>query len=131
MCVICAAIWRGSDKIILGADTRNGKISTSGWLEDSETEIIPFIKCYSKKGITQVISTDINVDGMLSGPSIELYQSILQEMPDLYLIASGGVSCMVDIENLQKAHVPAVIVGKAIYENRIPLKEIERFNLNN
>lgn len=121
----------GSDKIILGADTRNGKISTSGWLEDSETEIIPFIKCYSKKGITQVISTDINVDGMLSGPSIELYQSILQEMPDLYLIASGGVSCMVDIENLQKAHVPAVIVGKAIYENRIPLKEIERFNLNN
>lgn len=121
----------GSDKIILGADTRNGKISTSGWLEDSKIEIIPFINYYTEKGITQVISTDINVDGMLSGPSIELYQSILQEIPNLYLIASGGVSCMTDIENLQKAHVPAVIVGKAIYENHIPLKEIERFNLNN
>ncbi len=121
----------GSDKIILGADTRNGKISTSGWLEDSEIEIISFINDYTEKGITQVISTDINVDGMLSGPSIELYQSILQEIPNLYLIASGGVSCMTDIENLQKAHVPAVIVGKAIYENHISLKEIERFNLNN
>lgn len=121
----------GSDKIILGADTRNGKISTSGWLEDSKTEIIPFIKDYKTKGITQVISTDINVDGMLSGPSIKLYQGILQEMPDLYLIASGGVSCMTDIESLQSANLPAVIVGKAIYENRISLKEIERFNLNN
>ena len=121
----------GPDKIILGADTRNGKISTSGWLEDSEKEIIPFIKGYTEKGITQVISTDINVDGMLSGPSLSLYQSILQEIPNLYLIASGGVSCMADIENLEKAHIPAVIVGKAIYENRIQLKEVERFNLNN
>ena len=121
----------GPDKIILGADTRNGKISTSGWLEDSEKEIIPFIKGYTEKGIIQVISTDINVDGMLSGPSLSLYQSILQEIPNLYLIASGGVSCMADIENLEKAHIPAVIVGKAIYENRIQLKEVERFNLNN
>jgi phosphoribosylformimino-5-aminoimidazole carboxamide ribotide isomerase len=121
----------GPDKIILGADTRSGKISTSGWLEDSEKEIIPFIKGYTEKGITQVISTDINVDGMLSGPSLSLYQSILQEIPNLYLIASGGVSCMADIENLEKAHIPAVIVGKAIYENRIQLKEVERFNLNN
>ncbi len=121
----------GPDKIILGADTRNGRISTSGWLEDSKIGIIPFIKDYKAKGITQVISTDINVDGMLSGPSIKLYQSILNEIPNLYLIASGGVSSMYDIECLHNANIPAVIVGKAIYENHISIKEIERFNLNN
>ena len=121
----------GPNKIILGADTRNGKISTSGWLEDSETDIIPFIKDYVKKGISQVISTDINVDGMLSGPSINLYKSILDEISNLYLIASGGVCCMSDIEMLDNAKVPAVIVGKAIYENRISLKEIDCYNLNN
>ena len=82
------------------------------------------------QGITQVISTDINVDGMLSGPSINLYKEILDVMPELYLIASGGVSSMADIEALEQAEVPAVIVGKAIYEERISLKELEKFNLS-
>lgn len=120
----------GSDKIILGADTRNGKISTSGWIDDSNHDIIPFVKDYMTKGINKVISTDINVDGMLSGPSINLYKEMLAEMPNLYLIASGGVSAMHDIEALEAAGVPAVIVGKAIYENRISLKELEQFNLS-
>ena len=82
------------------------------------------------QGITQVISTVINVDGMLSGPSINLYKEILDVMPELYLIASGGVSSMADIEALEQAEVPAVIVGKAIYEERISLKELEKFNLS-
>lgn len=120
----------GSDKMILGADTRNGKISTSGWIDDSEHDVIPFINNYMTKGITKVISTDINVDGMLSGPSIELYKNILEVMPSLYLIASGGVSSMHDIDALNEANVPAVIVGKAIYEGRITLKELEKFNLS-
>ena len=120
----------GSDKIILGADTRNGKISTLGWVDDSEHDVIPFINDYMTKGITKVISTDINVDGMLTGPSINLYKNILEVMPSLYLIASGGVSSMHDIEALNEANVPAVIVGKAIYEGRITIKELEKFNLS-
>lgn len=120
----------GSDKIILGADTRNGKISTSGWIDDSEHDVIPFINNYMTKGITKVISTDINVDGMLSGPTVNLYKNILEVMPSLYLIASGGVSSMHDIDALNEANVPAVIVGKAIYEGRITLKELEKFNLS-
>lgn len=120
----------GSEKIILGADTRNGKISTLGWIDDSDLDIIPFVKDYMAKGINKVISTDINVDGMLTGPSIGLYKEMLAEMPNLYLIASGGVSAMHDIEALANAGVPAVIVGKAIYENRITIKELEQFNLS-
>ncbi|MBR3830189.1 MAG: 1-(5-phosphoribosyl)-5-[Muribaculaceae bacterium] len=119
----------GSEKIILGADARDGKISTSGWTNDSNHDIIPFIRNYMNQGITQVISTDINVDGMLRGPSVNLYKEILEVMPELYLIASGGVSSMADIEALEQAEVPAVIVGKAIYEERISLKELEKFNL--
>ena len=118
----------GSDAIILGADARNGKISTNGWLHDSEEQIVPFIRQYMEKGVTQVISTDINCDGMLSGPSLELYRSILAELPDLRLIASGGVSAMDDVEHLHEIGVPAVIVGKAIYEGRITMRELESFN---
>lgn len=118
----------GSDAIILGADARNGKISTNGWLHDSEEQIVPFIRQYMEKGVTQVISTDINCDGMLSGPSLELYRSILAELPDLRLIASGGVSAMGDVEHLHEIGVPAVIVGKAIYEGRITMRELESFN---
>lgn len=120
----------GTQKIILGADTRNGKVSTSGWLTDSDEDVIPFIKHYVEKGISQVISTDINVDGTLSGPSIELYQNIGKEIPSVYIIASGGVSSIADIESLDRIGVPAVIVGKAIYEGRITLSEIQSMNLN-
>ena len=119
----------GSDAIILGADARGGKISTNGWLHDSDEQIVPFIRQYMEKGVTQVISTDIDYDGMLQGPSLALYRSILVELPSVRLIASGGVSAMADVEHLHEIGVPAVIVGKAIYEGRITMRELETFNI--
>ena len=117
----------GSDKIILGADARNGKIAVTGWLEETNEELIPFINGYVEKGIFKVICTDISKDGMLKGPAINLYKDIISEIPDLYLVASGGVSSIMDIEKLTEANIPAVIFGKAIYEGRVNLKELERF----
>ncbi len=117
----------GSDKIILGADAKDGKIAVGGWIETTDQELIPFIKSYQNKGISKVICTDISKDGMLQGPSIGLYKEILSEMPDLYLVASGGVSNIEDIEQLAEANVPAVIFGKAIYEGRIQLSELKKF----
>lgn len=117
----------GPDRIILGADAREGKIAVNGWQEDSTVEILPFIKEFVEKGITQVISTDISKDGMLQGPSFDLYRSILEEIPALYLIASGGISAMVEIIQLSELGIPAVITGKAIYEGRITLKEISKY----
>lgn len=116
------------DKIILGADVKDKKIAVSGWQEDTDLEITPFIKAYMSEGITKVISTDISKDGMLQGPSLELYTEMLSVFPDLYVIASGGVSKMDDILQLAENNVPAVIVGKAIYEGRITLKQISEFN---
>lgn len=118
----------GNEKIILGADTINGKIAISGWLNESECEIIPFIRQYQDKGISKVISTDIKSDGMLTGPSITLYSDILTACDGLHLIASGGVSGMEDIYKLNDMQIPEVIVGKAIYENRITIDDIEKFN---
>lgn len=118
----------GTEKIILGADTKDGKIATNGWLENSNKEIIPFIQKYISVGIKYVISTDIEKDGMLQGPAIDLYKNILENIPDIYLIASGGVATINDIISLSNANIPAVIVGKAIYENKITLKDIERIN---
>ncbi|MBP5259827.1 MAG: 1-(5-phosphoribosyl)-5-[(5-phosphoribosylamino)methylideneamino]imidazole-4-carboxamide isomerase [Paludibacteraceae bacterium] len=114
----------GAAKIILGSDAKNGKIALNGWQEGSEVELMDFLSDYRKKGVTQTICTDIAKDGMLQGPSTELYQRILTAHPDLYLIASGGVSSMDDIRSLDAAGVPAVIFGKAIYEGRISLKEL-------
>ena len=116
----------GSEKIILGADVKDRKIAVNGWKDESACELFPFLKEYVEKGIQKVICTDISCDGMLQGPSIELYKAMLEEHPDLYLIASGGVSSMEDIRALETAGVPAVIFGKALYEGRITLKEIER-----
>lgn len=117
----------GSDKIILGADVKGENIALGGWLETSDIQLLPFIEEYTKKGITKVICTDISKDGMLQGASVELYKKILSHYPSLYLIASGGVSSIADIEILQEAGVPAVIFGKAIYEGKIKLKELEKF----
>ena len=117
----------GSERIILGADAKEKKISISGWKEGTAIDLIPFIKDYQSKGISKVICTDIARDGMLQGPAVKLYQEMQQEMPGLYVIASGGVSSMGDIERLEEANIPAVIFGKAIYEGRISLKEIETF----
>lgn len=117
----------GSERIILGADAKEKKIAISGWKEGTAIDLIPFIKDYQSKGISKVICTDIARDGMLQGPAVKLYQEMQQEMPGLYVIASGGVSSMGDIERLEEANIPAVIFGKAIYEGRISLKEIGTF----
>ena len=121
----------GSERIILGADVKNRMIAVSGWMESSNCELFPFLGEYIAKGINKVICTDIDCDGMLQGPSIQLYKEILQQYPDLYLIASGGVSSMDDIYALQEAAVPAVIFGKALYEGKISLKELEKLIMSN
>lgn len=118
----------GADKIILGADVKDNKIAVSGWKEDSGLEIIDFVGDYVKKGITKVISTDISKDGMMEGPSFELYETLQDSFSDLYIIASGGVSNMDDILRLQEKNVPAVITGKAIYEGAITLEQIKELN---
>lgn len=117
----------GSDKIILGADAKEKKIAVSGWEETTDTDLIPFISEYYEKGITKVICTDISKDGMLEGPSVGLYEEIREAIPFIYLIASGGVSSVEDIERLKESGIPAVIFGKAIYEGKISLKDLLRF----
>lgn len=118
----------GSQKIILGADCKNRQIAISGWQESTNLDIMPFIESFKAEGINKVVCTDISKDGMLQGPSLELYKEILDNFPQLYLIASGGVSCKQDLLDLETAGAPAVIIGKAIYENRITLKELSEFN---
>ena len=117
----------GSEKIILGADVKEHKIAVNGWKDESACELFPFLENYIDKGIRKVICTDISCDGMLSGPSIDLYKEIRDEIPFLYIIASGGVSSIEDIEKLSEAGIPAVIFGKAIYEGKIQLKDLLRF----
>jgi phosphoribosylformimino-5-aminoimidazole carboxamide ribotide isomerase len=117
----------GAEKIILGADAHDEKIAVSGWQETTDADIFTFIREWNNKGIYKVISTDISRDGMLQGPSTDLYRKILSSTPDIYLIASGGVSSMDDIYELDSAGIPAVITGKAIYENRIAVKELENY----
>lgn len=119
----------GADKIILGADAKNGIIATGGWKESSDLQIENFIRDFVKDGIQYVISTDISKDGMLEGPSVDLYTSILKNNPKLNLIASGGISSLQDVEDVFEIGCEGVIIGKAIYENRISLKELERFVL--
>ena len=114
----------GPERIILGADVRNGKISINGWKEDSTEELLPFLKYYIDKGINKVLCTDISKDGMLQGTAIELYKSVMREYPSLQLIASGGVSCLSDIIELERNGIPAVVFGKAIYEGKINLNEL-------
>lgn len=118
----------GQEHIILGADARDGKISVNGWKEDSVLTLSDFIRDYMKKGITQVLCTDINRDGMLQGPAVELYRSLLREFPGIKLIASGGVSSVQDLMDLKEAGLPAAIVGKAYYEGRITLDQLSKLN---
>jgi phosphoribosylformimino-5-aminoimidazole carboxamide ribotide isomerase len=117
----------GSEKIILGADAKNKKIAVGGWEETTSVELIPFIKSYVAKGIRYVICTDVAKDGLLQGPSVDLYREILQEIPDIKLIASGGVSSVKDLEELEKVGVYGAIVGKAYYEGRVTLEELASF----
>ncbi|MEX0986397.1 MAG: 1-(5-phosphoribosyl)-5-[(5-phosphoribosylamino)methylideneamino] imidazole-4-carboxamide isomerase [Bacteroidales bacterium] len=117
----------GPDKIILGSDFLHGKIAVSGWSEDSEEELIPFMEKWTGKGITKTICTDISKDGVLQGTSEEIYREIMATFPELYLVASGGVSSMKDLAALETAKIPAVIIGKAIYEGKITLLELEKY----
>lgn len=114
----------GSERIILGADAKNGRIATHGWLEDSGLDVSTFIQEYRAVGIEYVVCTDIAKDGMLAGPSLQLYGQLLQEIPGLKLVASGGVSSMDDLKKLNAVGCEAAIVGKAIYEERVSLKEL-------
>jgi phosphoribosylformimino-5-aminoimidazole carboxamide ribotide isomerase len=114
----------GADRMILGADVRNGKISINGWKEDSTEDLLPFLKKYIDAGIKTVLCTEISKDGTLAGPAIGLYQQVMEAYPDLHLIASGGVSSIDDIKTLDAAGIPAVVFGKAIYEGRIDLRQL-------
>lgn len=114
----------GADKMILGADVRNGKISINGWKEDSTEELLPFLKKYIDAGVKNVLCTEISKDGTLQGPAVTLYKEVMKAYPQLHLIASGGVSRKEDIEELEREGIPAVVFGKAIYEGRIDLKEL-------
>ena len=117
----------GAEKIILGADVKEGKVAVSGWLEDSDNELMSFLEHYTQQGVQKVICTEISRDGMLQGPAVSLYKDVLSEYPHLHLIASGGVSSMDDIEALAEARVPGVIFGKALYEGRITFTDIEKY----
>jgi phosphoribosylformimino-5-aminoimidazole carboxamide ribotide isomerase len=125
----------GAHKIILGADfypdSSGGKIATNGWQEESTLELIPFIKGYHDKGIQYVICTDISKDGMLQGPSFDMYKEILSETKDIKLIASGGISTFDELPRLAENGCEGVIIGKAIYEHKISLKQLEQYILNN
>jgi len=117
----------GSEKIILGADARKEKIAVSGWLEESETNIYDIIKEKINIGIQYVISTDIDKDGMLEGPSFDLYQKIISQNPDIKLIASGGITSVEDLEKVKSIGCEGAIIGKALYENRITFNDLKPF----
>jgi len=121
----------GANKIILGADANNEKIAVSGWLEESDQELIPFVQEYQKEGVSYVICTDISKDGMLQGPSFDLYQKMLNKIPNIKLIASGGISTFDELPKLAEIGCEGTIIGKAIYENRISMKQLEDYIVNN
>ncbi|MCR4922157.1 MAG: 1-(5-phosphoribosyl)-5-[(5-phosphoribosylamino)methylideneamino]imidazole-4-carboxamide isomerase [Bacteroidaceae bacterium] len=114
----------GPDRLILGADVRNGYISINGWQEESRQRLPDFLDRYMEAGTRNVLCTEISCDGMLQGPAIELYREVMKVHPTCHLIASGGVSCIEDILELQRADIPAVVFGKAIYEGRIDMEKL-------
>ncbi len=118
----------GPEKIILGADAKDGKVAVNGWEEETKLPVVDFISDFHHKGIVKVISTDIGRDGMLTGPAFELYAEIMQVLPDVEIIASGGIASMKEIRKLAEMNVPCVITGKAVYEGKISLKEIKDYN---
>ncbi len=114
----------GAEKIILGADVRNGMVSINGWKEDSSEALLPFLEKYVNAGVRNVLCTEISKDGTLAGPATELYRKVMAQYPHLHLIASGGVSCNADIQQLDENGIPAVVFGKAYYEGKIDIKEL-------
>ncbi|MDC7229873.1 MAG: 1-(5-phosphoribosyl)-5-[(5-phosphoribosylamino)methylideneamino]imidazole-4-carboxamide isomerase [Sphaerochaetaceae bacterium] len=117
----------GCDRLILGADAKNGMVQSAGWTEGSDQEVAAFIDLYRSQGLYQVICTDIAKDGMLSGPSIDLYRTLLKDRDDLHLIASGGITTLQDLHDLQEAGLSGAIIGKAIYEGKITIEELAAF----
>lgn len=120
----------GANKILLGADVKDEKITISGWLEKTDLSVFDFLKQNIQNGLTQAFCTDVSKDGMLEGPSTELYQKIISEFPKLYFIASGGVSNMQDVFKLQGINCNGAIIGKALYEGRISINELKEFIKN-
>lgn len=118
----------GGEHIILGADIKDGRVATHGWLKESALDVCALIDMFADAGLAQVICTDISRDGMLQGPSTGLYTDLQSRYPQLDVIVSGGVSCMQDIERLSDAGLRAVIVGKAIYEGRITVQMLEQWS---
>jgi phosphoribosylformimino-5-aminoimidazole carboxamide ribotide isomerase len=114
----------GAERIILGADVRNGKVSINGWKEDSLEELLPFLEKYVRAGVCNVLCTEISKDGTLAGPATEMYRKVMQRYPQLHLIASGGVSGNDDIRQLEANGIPAVVFGKAYYEGKINMEDL-------
>lgn len=117
----------GGEKIILGADAKNEKVAVSGWEEGTQLWVYDFVEEYVEKGVKYTISTDVAKDGLLQGPSFDLYKNLQDKCPDLNIIASGGISGMEDVEKLAEMNIYGVIIGKAIYENRIRLTDLQQF----
>lgn len=118
----------GAEKFLLGADVKDEKITVGGWLETTDIPIYDFLQKYVDHGVQQVFCTDVSKDGLLAGPSVELYKKIIERFPSLHFIASGGVSAMTDLESLAEIGCAGAIVGKAIYENRITLEDLKKFS---
>ena len=119
----------GAERLILGADVRDGKISINGWKEDSTEDLLPFLRKYIDAGVRTVLCTEISKDGTLAGPAIDLYRRVMDAYPELHLIASGGVSCNEDIMALAEAGIPAVVFGKAYYEGRIDVTKLRNWEV--
>ena len=120
----------GADRLILGADVRNGYVSINGWREDSDVKLEDFLLRYMNEGTKNVLCTEISKDGTLAGPAVELYRSIMQRYPECHLIASGGVGSTADILALEAAGIPAVVFGKAFYEGHIDVKKLRDLDNN-
>jgi phosphoribosylformimino-5-aminoimidazole carboxamide ribotide isomerase len=118
----------GAEKILLGADVREGHVAISGWTESTDLELFTFLRGYYELGIRRVICTDISKDGLLEGASLDLYRSILKEFPELFLIASGGVTSVNELPKLIEAGLSGAIIGKAIYEGRVSVQELGEFS---
>jgi phosphoribosylformimino-5-aminoimidazole carboxamide ribotide isomerase len=116
----------GAERLLLGADVKEEKITIGGWLEGTDISVFDFLRAYVSGGVTNVFCTDVAMDGLLQGPSIELYKKIIAAVPGISLIASGGVSCLADLDTLQECGCEGVIVGKAIYENRITMEDLRK-----